>query len=160
MSTQINASTQLGTIGVDEVLDEAASPRRRAGAPSRRAARPASGSSRARSLNVAAVIVFFCSVFPVYWMINMSLTPANKIISRSPSLVPLELTWQNYVTAWTREAAPGQTDFPHGLMTSIDRHDRACSSPRCCSRSSPRSPSRASTSRAGAASSSRCSSSR
>ncbi|WP_420845984.1 carbohydrate ABC transporter permease [Microbacterium sulfonylureivorans] len=69
-------------------------------------------------LNVAAIIVFFCSVFPVYWMINMSLTPANKIISRSPSLVPLELTWQNYITAWTREAAPGQTDFPHALMTS------------------------------------------
>ena len=50
---------------------------------------------------------------------NMTDTPANRIISRSPSLVPLELTWQNYVTAWTREAAPGQTDFPHGLMTSV-----------------------------------------
>ena len=57
-------------------------------------------------------------MFPVYWMVNMSFTPGNKIISRTPSLLPLDFTWQNYVTAWTREAAPGQTDFPHALLTS------------------------------------------
>lgn len=118
MSTQINASTQLGTIGVEEVLGEGGEPNvpRKRSIESRR---PSGKRIATRTfLNVAAIIVFFCSVFPVYWMINMSLTPANKIISRSPSLVPLELTWQNYVTAWTREAAPGQTDFPHALMTS------------------------------------------
>ncbi|MDY0910554.1 carbohydrate ABC transporter permease [Microbacterium sp. CFBP9034] len=118
MSTQINASVQLGTIGVEEVLGEGGTPK----TPRRRsieARRPSGRRTATRALlNTAAVIVFLCSVFPVYWMINMSLTPPNKIISRSPSLVPLELTWQNYVTAWTREAAPGQTDFPHGLMTS------------------------------------------
>ena len=42
-----------------------------------------------------------------------------RVISRTPSLLPLDLTFKNYVTAWTREAAPGQTDFPHGLMTSV-----------------------------------------
>ncbi len=118
MSTQVNASTQLGTIGVDEVLGEGGEPN----APRKRsieARRPSGKRIATRTfLNTAAIIVFFCSVFPVYWMINMSLTPANRIISRSPSLVPLELTWQNYITAWTREAAPGQTDFPHALMTS------------------------------------------
>jgi N,N'-diacetylchitobiose transport system permease protein len=118
VSTQINASTQLGTIGVDEVLGEGGEPN----APRKRSIesrRPSGKRMATRTfLNIAAIIVFFCSVFPVYWMINMSLTPANKIISRSPSLVPLELTWQNYITAWTREAAPGQTDFPHALMTS------------------------------------------
>lgn len=118
MSTQINASTQLGTIGVEEVLGEGGEPN----APRKRSIesrRPSGKRIATRTfLNIAAIIVFFCSVFPVYWMINMSLTPANKIISRSPSLVPLELTWQNYITAWTREAAPGQTDFPHALMTS------------------------------------------
>ena len=118
MSTQINASTQLGTIGVEEVLGEGGEPN----APRKRSIesrRPSGKRIVTRTfLNIAAIIVFFCSVFPVYWMINMSLTPANKIISRSPSLVPLELTWQNYITAWTREAAPGQTDFPHALMTS------------------------------------------
>ena len=119
MSTQINAGTQLGTIGVDEILEDGGRPK----APQRRsieARRPSSKRVATRTLlNVAALIVFVCSVFPVYWMVNMSLTPSNKIISRSPSMLPLEITFKNYVTAWTREAAPGQTDFPHGLMTSI-----------------------------------------
>lgn len=118
MSTQVNAATQLGTIGVDEVLEEGGRPK----APKRRsieARRPSGRRVVTRTfLNIAALIVFACSVFPVYWMVNMSFTPSNKIISRTPSLIPLEFTLQNYVTAWTREAAPGQTDFPHALMTS------------------------------------------
>jgi N,N'-diacetylchitobiose transport system permease protein len=52
-------------------------------------------------------------------MVNMSFTPSNQIISRNPSLLPLDFTFKNYVTAWTREAAPGQTDFPHALGSSI-----------------------------------------
>ena len=68
-------------------------------------------------LNVFAVIVFVCSIFPVYWMVNMSLTPSNKIISRTPSLFPVDFTTRNYETAWNRPAAPGQTDFPNALMT-------------------------------------------
>ncbi|MGZ0711533.1 carbohydrate ABC transporter permease (plasmid) [Coraliomargarita sp. W4R53] len=59
------------------------------------------------------------SVFPIYWMVNMSLTPNSEIISRTPSFLPFNLTVNNYITAWTREAAPGQTDFPHALMTSV-----------------------------------------
>src|SRR6478735_8269052 len=115
VSTQINAGTQLGTIGVDEILEDggqAKTPKNR----SIEARRPSSKRVLTRTfLNIAAFIVFICSVFPVYWMVNMSLTPSNKIISRTPSLLPLEMTFKNYVTAWTREAAPGQTDFPHGL---------------------------------------------
>ena len=117
MSYQVTPATQLGTMGVEEVLDDAA-PKR----PKKRsieAHRPPAKKVGVRALlNVAALIVFFASVFPVYWMVNMSFTPGNRIISRAPSLVPIEFTWQNYVTAWTREAAPGQTDFPHALMTS------------------------------------------
>ncbi|KQM84499.1 sugar ABC transporter permease [Agromyces sp. Leaf222] len=70
-------------------------------------------------INTVAILVFLCSVFPVYWMVNMSFTPPNQIISRTPSFFPLEFTVKNYVTAWTREAAPGQTDFPHALGSSI-----------------------------------------
>ncbi|MFL0411146.1 carbohydrate ABC transporter permease [Microbacterium paludicola] len=69
--------------------------------------------------NALALIVFVCSVFPVYWMVNLSFTPGNQIISRTPSLVPTEPTLLNYVTAWTRPAAPGQTDFPNALRTSL-----------------------------------------
>lgn len=113
MSLQVTPATQLGTVGVDEVQP---------GAPktgSIAAHRPASRKVATRTLlNIAALVVFAASVFPVYWMVNMSFTPSNRIISRTPSLVPLEFTWRNYFTAWTREAAPGQTDFPHALMTS------------------------------------------
>lgn len=71
------------------------------------------------ALNITAAIVFVCSVFPVYWMVNMAFTPSNKIISRAPSFFPAEFTPRNFVTAWTREAAPGQTDFPHALLSTI-----------------------------------------
>jgi len=69
-------------------------------------------------LNIAALIVFVCSVFPVYWMLNMSFTRGESIISRTPSFLPLDFTLRNFQTAWTREAAPGQTDFTHGLLSS------------------------------------------
>lgn len=118
MSTQVTAGTQLGTIGVDEVLGETGDARR----PRRRsleARRPSQRRVVVRTLlNAAALVVFVCSVFPVYWMVNMSFTNGRSIISRSPDFLPLDFTFANYLTAWTREAAPGQTDFPNGLMTS------------------------------------------
>ena len=119
MSTQINAGTQLGTIGVEEVLGEGGEPN----APKRRsieARRPSAKRVGTRALlNIAAAIVFVMSVFPVYWMVNMSFTPNAQIISRDPSFFPWSFTIQNYITAWTREAAQGQTDFPHALATSV-----------------------------------------
>jgi len=69
--------------------------------------------------NIIGAVVFICSVFPVYWMVNLSFTPGNQIISRDPSVVPREPTLRNFVTAWTRPAAPGQTDFPNALKTSM-----------------------------------------
>jgi N,N'-diacetylchitobiose transport system permease protein len=118
VSTQVNAATQLGTIGVDEILEDGGVPR----APRPRsieARRPFSRRVIVRTaLNIAALVVFVCSVFPVYWMVNMSFTRGQSIISRNPSMIPLDFTFANYITAWTREAAPGQTDFPHALLTS------------------------------------------
>jgi N,N'-diacetylchitobiose transport system permease protein len=119
VSTQINAANQLGTLGVEEVLGEGGAPK----APKRRsieARRPSAKRIATRTmLNIAAAIVVFLSIFPVYWMVNMSFTPTNEIVSRTPSFLPLNLTVQNYLTAWTREAAPGQTDFPHALSSSL-----------------------------------------
>ncbi|WP_431778275.1 carbohydrate ABC transporter permease [Microbacterium aurantiacum] len=119
MSTQINAANQLGTLGVEEVLGDGGEPR----APRTRALqtrRPSTRKVLTRTLlNVAAAIVFACSVFPVYWMVNMSFTPNNQIVSRDPSFFPWSFTVQNYLTAWNREAAPGQTDFPHALGTTV-----------------------------------------
>ncbi|WP_245561801.1 carbohydrate ABC transporter permease [Agromyces italicus] len=88
------------------------------GRPGRRAGRRRGLVGRI-GLNVWALVIIVCSIFPVYWMVNMSFTPSNQIISRNPSLLPLDFTFKNYITAWTREAAPGQTDFPHALISSI-----------------------------------------
>ena len=116
MSSQVNSAVQLGTVGVEEIAPVPGEPKRTR-ARSTAARRSRRGVTRGL-LNAVAVVVFVCSVFPVYWMVNMSFTRGESIISRTPSLLPLDFTFQNYVTAWTREAAPGQTDFPHALMTS------------------------------------------
>lgn len=118
MSTQITPATQLGTIGIDDepgIRPRGARPPRLEGL---RRPSPRKGLTRT-FLNIAAAVVFVMSVFPVYWMVNMSFTPTNEIISRDPSFVPLDFTLENYTTAWTREAAPGQTDFPHALGTTV-----------------------------------------
>ena len=70
-------------------------------------------------LNLVAVIVFAFSVFPVYWMVNMSFTPSNQIISRTASWFPLDFTFRNYLSAWNKPAADGQTDFVHALLSSL-----------------------------------------
>jgi N,N'-diacetylchitobiose transport system permease protein len=118
VSTQVGVATQLGTVGVDDILEDGGTPK----APRRRsieARRPSPRRIALRTvLNIAALVVFVCSVFPVYWMVNMSFTQGQQIISRTPDFIPLDFTLQNYITAWTREAAPGQTDFPHALLTS------------------------------------------
>ncbi len=118
MSTQVTPATQLGTIGIDDeprVRPRGTRPPRLEGAR-----RPSPRKVVTRTLlNIAAAVVFVMSVFPVYWMVNMSFTPTNEIISRDPSFVPLDFTLENYITAWTREAAPGQTDFPHALGTTV-----------------------------------------
>jgi len=118
VSTQITPATQLGTIGID---DEPRIRPRGVRSPRREGLRrPSPRKVLTRTfLNIAAAVVFVMSVFPVYWMVNMSFTPTNEIISRDPSFVPLDFTLENYITAWTREAAPGQTDFPHALGTTV-----------------------------------------
>ncbi|GAA2987962.1 N,N'-diacetylchitobiose transport system permease protein [Microbacterium terrae] len=119
MSTQVSAGTQLTTIGVDEVIGDIGS----AKTPKRGsidARRPSPRRVVTRTvLNIMAAIVFVCSIFPVYWMINLSFTRNDQIISREPDLLPLQFTLNNYITAWNREAAPGQTDFTHALGTTV-----------------------------------------
>lgn len=58
------------------------------------------GSLLSRSLlNVAAVVVVICSVFPVYWMVNTSMLPGAKIKTTEPSFWPDSLNFANYATA-------------------------------------------------------------
>lgn len=49
-------------------------------------------------LSGLAVVIFVCSVFPVYWMVNSSLLPNNLIRGPVPQFFPTELTFRNYET--------------------------------------------------------------
>ncbi len=51
-------------------------------------------------LNVAAVIVFVCSVFPVYWMVNTAFLPGSAVKSDTPHLWPDEFTFRSFAAAW------------------------------------------------------------
>lgn len=82
-----------------------------------RAARQAKRGLTGFLFKIIALVVFFCSAFPVYWMVNLSFTPNRLVVTRDKSFFPVEFTLNNYVTAWTREARPGQTDFQNSLMT-------------------------------------------
>jgi N,N'-diacetylchitobiose transport system permease protein len=50
-------------------------------------------------LNLAAIVVIVCSVFPVYWMVNTSLLPGSAVRSTTPHLWPDLFTLRNYATA-------------------------------------------------------------
>lgn len=67
-------------------------------------------------LSVAAVVVFLFSIFPVYWMVNSSFLPTNKIRSTTPTFAPVGGTFDNY-----RKIFTGQTnyDFLPALRVSL-----------------------------------------
>lgn len=51
-------------------------------------------------LNLAAVVVIVCAVFPVYWMVNTSLLPASATKTATPHLWPDLFTLRNYAAAF------------------------------------------------------------
>ncbi|MCX6502610.1 MAG: carbohydrate ABC transporter permease [Microbacterium sp.] len=50
-------------------------------------------------LNLAALVVIVCSVFPVYWMVNTALLPGSAVRSATPHLWPDQFTLRNFATA-------------------------------------------------------------
>jgi len=60
------------------------------------------GNSRKRIiqivLSVVALVVFACSVFPVYWMMQTSFQPTSEIIGSEVNFWPAEFTLRNYNT--------------------------------------------------------------
>ena len=52
-------------------------------------------------LNLAAVVVFVCSVFPVYWMVNTAFQPGSSVKSETPQFWPSPFTLRSFETAWT-----------------------------------------------------------
>lgn len=68
-------------------------------------------------LNVVAILVFVCSAFPVYWMVNSALLPTSAIRSSTPHFFPDEFTLRNFVTVITEPS--GSIEFLPALGTSL-----------------------------------------
>ncbi|MFT4281633.1 carbohydrate ABC transporter permease [Microbacterium sp.] len=52
------------------------------------------------ALNAAAIVVFVCSVFPVYWMVNTAFLPGSAVKSDVPHLWPDQFTLRSFEAAW------------------------------------------------------------
>jgi raffinose/stachyose/melibiose transport system permease protein len=52
-------------------------------------------------LHIFLMIVALACLFPLFWMVRSSLM-SNATIFTDRALIPGELNWQNYVTAWTK----------------------------------------------------------
>jgi N,N'-diacetylchitobiose transport system permease protein len=50
--------------------------------------------------NIVGIVAFVMCVFPVYWMVNSSLLPRNKIRNPDPTWVPFGGTLDNYRTVF------------------------------------------------------------
>ncbi len=88
--------------------------------PARGGRRPSSPARRRRRavdvlLGAIAIVVFVCSVFPVYWMVNTSLMPNNETRTLVPNFVPSTFTWRNYETVLS---GAGRADFLPALANS------------------------------------------
>ncbi|GAB3146501.1 ABC transporter permease subunit [Microbacterium neimengense] len=64
-------------------------------------------------LNLCALVVIVCAVFPVYWMVNTSLLPASAVRGETPHFWPDQFTLRNYATAL------GEGGFLGALGTSV-----------------------------------------
>lgn len=77
----------------------------------RPATRRASGTARRRLYTAAAVVICALMLFPMYWMVNVSLTRPQDLIANPPHMVPTRPTLAGYELAI-------QTQLP-SLVTSI-----------------------------------------
>ena len=67
-------------------------------------------------LSAIAVVIFLCSVFPVYWMINTSLQPNNEIRGPIPNFFPKDFTLSNFQTVLFE---PSRSPFLPALANSL-----------------------------------------
>ncbi|PJJ61904.1 carbohydrate ABC transporter permease [Compostimonas suwonensis] len=67
-------------------------------------------------LSVVAVVVFVCSVFPVYWMVSSSFQPNNEIRGPEVHFWPEDFTLRNYETVLVE---PSRSPFLPALGNSL-----------------------------------------
>jgi N,N'-diacetylchitobiose transport system permease protein len=54
-------------------------------------------------LNLTGLLVAFCALFPVYWMVLTSFLPGREIQSRTPQFIPIPGTLSNYRKVFERD---------------------------------------------------------
>jgi len=67
----------------------------------------------------SAIGIVICGVFlfPLYWMVNVSLTRPADLLSRTPSLIPLNPSFDGYITAFENQLPSLLTSIGIGLGT-------------------------------------------
>jgi multiple sugar transport system permease protein len=65
---------------------------------------------------IAVVIMTLIVVMPLVWMVSFSLRTNTDLLS-SPSLIPRDITFENYVNMW--DVAPFATFFRNSLIVSL-----------------------------------------
>ncbi|MFJ3667360.1 carbohydrate ABC transporter permease [Streptomyces sp. NPDC090106] len=73
--------------------------------------------SRSRLHTGVGVVLTAVMLFPVYWMVNVSLTPQNAMRKDDPSLVPLHLTFEGYSAVLHDQLPYLGTSFLIGIGT-------------------------------------------
>jgi N,N'-diacetylchitobiose transport system permease protein len=66
--------------------------------------------------SIVSLVVFLCSVFPVYWMVQTSFQPNNEIIGSEVNFWPETFTLRNYATVLSPD---GRAPFLPALMNSL-----------------------------------------
>lgn len=77
-------------------------------------------SRRRRIINtVIGVVLLAIMLFPLYWMINVSLTPSNELLSPWPALFPANPTFSGYQSALSSQLPSLLTSIAIGIGTAV-----------------------------------------
>jgi multiple sugar transport system permease protein len=93
--------------------------------------------TKVRSARDTIIGVVICAVmlFPLYWMVNVSLTRPEDLLRGTPNLFPVNPTFEGYSTSLVTQLPSLATSIMIGLGTAALALEPALSSSRCSWRS-------------------------
>lgn len=65
------------------------------------------------------LVILAVMLFPLYWMLNVSLTPSRDLLSPTPALFPLHPTFEGYRVALTTQLPSLLTSIVIGIGTAV-----------------------------------------
>ena len=51
---------------------------------------------------ILLTLLAFVFIFPIFWMVKTSLSPATEVLSVVPKFIPSRLAWENYIVPFER----------------------------------------------------------